>query len=147
VHGNDIFNATRDEMEGMTDAKNQRRKVLNRWRAPGDVTDIPKATPNDTRNSRISTRFIEDGSFLRLKAITLSYNLPGSLLTRVGINGAKVYVTGENLLTFTSYSGFDPEVSAFGLNDNNTLRNISPGVDYGTYPQTRNLIFGLNVSF
>ncbi len=147
VHGNDIFNATRVEMEGMTDAKNQSRKVLNRWRAPGDVTDIPKATPNDTRNSRISTRFIEDGSFLRLKAITLSYNLPGSLLTRVGINGAKVYVTGENLLTFTSYSGFDPEVSAFGLNDNNTLRNISPGVDYGTYPQTRNLIFGLNVSF
>ena len=56
-------------------------------------------------------------------------------------------MTGENLLTITSYKGFDPEVSAFGLSDDNTLKNIALGVDFGTYPQTRNLIFGVNLSF
>lgn len=145
--GNDIFNATRIETEGMTDYKNQSRVVVNRWRQPGDVTDIPRALPNDNRNSLISTRFVEDGSYLRFKAITLSYNVPGSVLTRLGVNNARFYVTGENLFTITSYKGFDPEVSAFGLNDDNTLKNIALGVDFGTYPQTRNLIFGVNLSF
>lgn len=145
--GNDIFNATRIETEGMTDYKNQSRAVFDRWRQPGDVTDIPRATPNDNRNSLISTRFVEDGSYLRFKAITLSYDLPGNILSKAGINNAKFYVTGENLFTITSYKGFDPEVSAFGLSDDNTLKNIALGVDFGTYPQTRNLIFGVNLSF
>lgn len=145
--GNDIFNATRIETEGMTDYKNQSHVVVDRWRQPGDVTDIPRASPNDNRNSLISTRFVEDGSYLRFKAVTLSYNLPGTLLSKAGINNAKFYVTGENLFTITGYKGFDPEVSAFGLSDDNTLKNIAPGVDFGTYPQTRNLIFGVNLSF
>lgn len=145
--GNDIFNATRIETEGMTDYKNQSQVVVNRWREAGDVTDIPRAVPNDNRNSLISTRFVEDGSYLRFKAITLSYDLPGNILSKAGINNAKFYVTGENLLTITSYKGFDPEVSAFGLSDDNTLKNIALGVDFGTYPQTRNLIFGVNLSF
>ncbi|RAW02406.1 SusC/RagA family TonB-linked outer membrane protein [Pseudochryseolinea flava] len=139
--GNDVFNATRVEMEGMTDAKNQSAVVANRWRKPGDITDIPRASWGVTNNSRASTRFVEDGSFLRLKAITLAYNVPAALLSKVHVNGAKLYVTGENLLTFTDYKGFDPEVNAFGS------ANTVQGIDYGTYPQTRNLIFGLNVSF
>lgn len=145
--GNDIFNATRIETEGMTDYKNQSQVVKHRWRAPGDVTDIPRAVPNDNRNSLISTRFVEDGSYLRFKAITLSYALPGSLLTKVGFNSARFYVTGENIFTITGYKGFDPEVSAFGLSDDNTMKNIALGVDFGTYPQTRNLILGVNLSF
>lgn len=144
--GNDIFNATRIETEGMTDYKNQSHVVIHRWREPGDVTDIPKAVPNDNQNSLISTRFVEDGSYLRVKAVTLSYDLPGAWLSKVHLNGARVYVTGENLLTFTNYKGFDPEVSLYGINDNNTLRNIAPGIDFGTYPQTRNLIFGVNIT-
>ncbi len=144
--GNDIFNATRIETEGMTDYKNQSHVVLNRWREPGDVTNIPKALPNNNSNSLISTRFVEDGSYLRFKAITLGYTLPANLLAKAGISQARVYVTGENIFTITSYEGFDPEVSAFGLNDNNTLRNIALGVDFGTYPQTRNLIFGINLT-
>lgn len=144
--GNDIFNATRIETEGMTSYKNQSHVVLNRWRAPGDVTEIPRALPNDNANSRISTRFVEDGSYLRVKAVTLSYDLPGALLSKVRINGARLYVTGENLLTFTQYKGFDPEVSLYGIDSNNTLRNIAPGIDFGTYPQTRNLIFGVNIT-
>lgn len=145
--GNDIFNATRIETEGMTDAKNQSQAVAHRWRAPGDVTDIPRASWGKTDNSRASTRFVEDGSYLRAKAVTLSYTLPSALLSKIHLNGAKVYVTGENLFTITGYKGYDPEVSAFGLDSNNSVKNTAIGIDYGTFPQTRNLIFGLNVSF
>lgn len=139
--GNDILNATKIELEGMSDPKNQSVAVLDRWRQPGDVTDIPRSSFGNTDNSRISTRFIEDASYLRFKAITLSYNFPESITQKVNISGLKLYVTGENMLTITSYSGFDPEVNAFG--SSNTVR----GIDFGTYPQTRNLIFGMSVTF
>ncbi|PIQ20581.1 MAG: SusC/RagA family TonB-linked outer membrane protein, partial [Cytophagales bacterium CG18_big_fil_WC_8_21_14_2_50_42_9] len=139
--GNDVFNATRIETEGMTDPKNQSAAVLDRWRQSGDITDIPKAVVGSTANSLTSTRFIENGSYLRAKAITLSYNLPAMLLSKVGANSLRMYVTGENLFTITKYSGFDPEVNAYGSS------NTTQGIDFGTYPQTRNLIFGLNLSF
>jgi TonB-linked SusC/RagA family outer membrane protein len=145
--GNDIFNATRIETEGMTDAKNQSQVVASRWRAPGDVTNIPRASWSSTDNSRTSTRFVEDGSYLRAKAVTLAYTLPSSLLSKAHLNNVKIYVTGENLFTITGYKGYDPEVSAFGGNSDQQVRNTSPGVDYGTYPQTRNIIFGINLSF
>ncbi|AYB30013.1 SusC/RagA family TonB-linked outer membrane protein [Chryseolinea soli] len=147
TQGNDILNATRIETEGMTDAKNQSQAVAHRWRAPGDVTDIPKASWGSTDNSRLSTRFVEDGSYMRVKAVTLSYNVPSTVLSRVKMSNLKVYVTGENLFTFTNYKGYDPEVSAFGNDSNNQTKNIALGIDYGTFPQTRNLIFGVNVSF
>lgn len=139
--GNDIFNATRIETEGMIDAKNQSRKVLNRWRTPGQVTDIPRAMADDTDNSIISTRFVEDGSYLRVKAITLGYDVPRDVLSRFNLQRVRLHVTGENLFTFTSYSGYDPEVNAFGTS------NVALGIDYGTYPHTRSVIFGVNVSF
>jgi TonB-linked SusC/RagA family outer membrane protein len=141
TQGNDIFNATRVETEGMIDVKNQSSVVNNRWRQPGDVTDIPRASFGNINNSRASTRFVEDGSYLRVKALTLSYNVPPALLSRINVGSVKVYATGENLFTFTKYKGYDPEVNAFGGS------NTALGVDYGTYPQTRNLILGLNVTF
>ncbi len=141
VQGNDVFNASRIDIEGMTDPKNQSAAVLRRWKQPGDVTDIPRALENNTNNSRLSTRFVEDGSYMRFKAVTLSYNLPQTALKQLNISNLKFYVTGENLFTITDYSGFDPEVNAFGAS------NTTLGVDYGTYPQTRNIIFGLNVTF
>jgi hypothetical protein len=136
-----MLNATRIDSEGMTDPKNQLLTVNSRWREAGDITDIPRASWSNTDNSRISTRFIEDGSYLRIKTLTLSYDLPQSLLSKINLGNVRVYATGENLLTFTNYSGFDPEVNAFG--GSNTMQ----GIDYGTYPQTRNIIFGLNVTF
>lgn len=141
VYGNDMLNATRIDAEGMTDPKNQVRAVLNRWRKPGDVTSIPKASWGNTDNSRISTRFVEDGSYLRLKTVTLGYQLPSAWIKRVGLGQVRFYATGENLLTFTQYSGFDPEVNAFG--GSNTVQ----GIDYGTYPQTRNVIVGAQITF
>jgi TonB-dependent starch-binding outer membrane protein SusC len=147
TQGNDILNATRIETEGMTDAKNQSSVVQNRWKAPGDITDIPRAVWGVTNNSRLSTRFVEDGSYLRVKAVTLAYTIPQAILSKIKLNNARVYVTGENLFTLTDYSGFDPEVSAFGNDSDNRTKNTALGIDYGTYPQARNIIFGVNVSF
>ena len=141
VQGNDMLNATKIEAEGMSDPKNQSITVLDRWRNPGDVTNIPKATWGSTDNSRISTRFIEDASYLRFKTISLSYNFSDELMEELKMGSLKLYFTGENLFTITNYSGFDPEVNAYG--GSNTVR----GIDYGTYPQTRNIIFGINVTF
>jgi hypothetical protein len=115
--------------------------VNKRWQNPGDITDIPKSSWGTTDNSRISTRFIENGSYLRLKNLTIGYSFPDKLLKNLNLSGFKLYVTGENLLTFTTYSGFDPEVNAFGSS------NTTQGIDYGTYPQTRSFIAGLSVNF
>lgn len=146
--GNDIYNGTRVETEGMIDAKNQTAAVLDRWTSIGQETDIPRAVPDNIANSRNSTRFVENGSYLRVKSATLSYNLPEQFLNKIKISNVRLYVTGENLFTITNYKGFDPEVNAFtNVNDATQSKNTFIGIDYGTYPQTRNIIFGLNVSF
>jgi TonB-dependent starch-binding outer membrane protein SusC len=137
-YGNEIYNATRIDLEGMFDSKNQSTAVLRRWTPENPNTDIPKAGNMD--NVRNSSRFIEDGSYVRLKSVTLSYKLLGSNQLK-GISKLTVYVTGQNLLTFTKYSGFDPEVSSKGNNA------AEMGIDYGTYPQYRSVVFGINVEF
>lgn len=139
--GNEMLNATRIDTEGMTDAKSQTTAVLRRWKRPGDQTDIPKSSPGNTDNSRISTRFVEDASYLRLKALTVSYHLPDPIISKLSMNQFRLYVTGENLWTITNYTGYDPEVNQGG-NSNTVL-----GIDYGTYPQTRSIIFGANITF
>lgn len=146
VQGNDVFNATRIETEGLIDEANQAATVLRRWTTPGQVTDIPGASYGNNSNSLISSRYIEDGSFVRLKSATLGYNLPKGILKRLHLNRCFFYVTGENILTFTKYSGFDPEVSLYGRSGSSE-KNIAPGIDYGTYPQAREFIVGLNITF
>lgn len=140
--GNDIYNATRVDLEGMFDSKNQSTAVLRRWTPDNRNTDIPRAIGGGkVDNVRNSTRFVEDGSYLRLKAITLSYNINPASLERLKVRKCSVYITGQNLLTFTKYSGFDPEVNAFGRSATEL------GIDYGTYPQARTLTAGVNVEF
>jgi hypothetical protein len=139
-YGNDIFNGTRIFIESMKGNDNQTTAVLDRWRQPGDQTDIPRATGRDpNNNNRISSRFIEDGSFLRVKTVTLSYYINPGLMNRIGVNNARLFVTGQNLLTFTNYSGMDPEVNYAG-DDNLVL-----GTDFFTYPQARSVSFGINL--
>jgi TonB-linked SusC/RagA family outer membrane protein len=141
-YGNDVYNATRIDLEGMFDSKNQSIDVLRRWTTENTVTDIPRAVRNGSVNNVYnSSRFVEDGSYLRLKSITLSYKVLDNTTRIKGVKSLSVYVTGQNLLTFTNYTGFDPEVNAFG-SSSTTL-----GVDYGTYPQSRSVIVGLNVEF
>ena len=138
--GNDIFNASRIDLEGMKDSKNQSVAVLDRWTTPGQITDVPRAGPSSGAISATanSTRWVEDGSYVRLKAATLGYNFKKF----GGLSSLKIYATGQNLFTWTKYKGFDPEVSAFAGN-----ANTAPGVDYGTYPQVRTFIFGLKAGF
>lgn len=148
VQGNQIFNASKIETEGMSLPANQLATVANRWTTPGQITDMPKATYGDFTNSLISSRFIEDGSFVRIKSVSLGYEFPKKLVSKLRLTRLYLYVTSENLLTFTKYSGFDPEVSVYSLGGfSNSERNIAPGVDYGTYPQSREFLIGLNVAF
>jgi hypothetical protein len=146
--GNKIFNAGRLEMEAMRTAINQSADIVNRWRKPGDITDIPAVSVNQsTDNTRISSRFLEDGSYLRFKTITLMYNINPKLISRLGLASASVYISGNNLITFTKYKGFDPEVNSYGDPGNSSdNRNVSLGIDNGAYPQTKMILFGINIS-
>ncbi|PWA03975.1 SusC/RagA family TonB-linked outer membrane protein [Flavobacterium psychrotolerans] len=140
--GNDIFNASRIDLEGMIDNKNQSVAVLDRWTTVGQITDVPMAGPTQFQGigaTANSTRWIEDGSYVRIKAATLGYNFKKLFL---GLNSLKLYATGQNLVTWTNYSGFDPEVSAFSGNT-----GTGQGIDYGTYPQVRTFIFGVKAGF
>lgn len=139
-YGNDIFNGNRIFIEAMKGADNQSTAVIRRWRQPGDLTDIPRATELDpNNNNRISSRFVEDGSYLRVKNVTLSYILNRQLAERLKIRTARVYISAQNLLTYTNYSGMDPEVNYTG--DNNLLR----ATDFFTYPQARTFTVGINL--
>ncbi|GAB4018233.1 TonB-dependent receptor [Spirosoma migulaei] len=140
VYGNNILNANRYELEYLNATTNQDRDVLNRWTPTNTNTDIPRASTTRPAN-RVSTRQIEDGSYLRLKNIQLAYNLPASVLKSLKIQSVRVYATAQNFLTWTSYSGYDPEVNRFGQDSR------SQGFDYASYPAAKTLLFGLNVGF
>ena len=136
--GNDIYNASKIEMIGMYAAGNQIKDALRRWRIPGQVTDIPKAGELD--NLRASTRWIEDGSYLKVKNITLSYDIVHPALKKANINRIQPYVTLDNMITLTNYSGYDPEMSQY-------TSATSMGIDWGTYPCVKTVLFGVNVEF
>lgn len=136
-YGNDIFNASRMEMEGMYDGKNQSTRVLDRWQVPGQITDVPRAN----YTMRNSTYFIENGSFLRLKNLSFSYNIQADKLTRMGITRLQPFISATNLLTWTNYSGMDPEVNQWGNS------GAVQGIDWGTYPQTKSYVLGVNIDF
>ncbi len=136
VSGNDVFNGTRIYLESGTGEDNQTTTMLRRWMKPGDITDVPRAG-----DGAISSRFIENGSYLRIKNVSIGYNFPKIMLKKAGIKTARLYVSGQNLYTFTTYSGMDPEVNYYG-ND-----NIILGTDFFTYPQSRTIMVGLNVGF
>ena len=132
VYGNQLFNANNITQEAMSGANNQVAYVLSRWEGPGTSNTVPRAIYGDpNENSRISDRYIEDGSYLRIKTLTLGYTLPKTLLQHAGIKTVRIYATAQNLYTFTKYTGVDPEVGANGIDNN-------------VYPVTRTISLGLN---
>jgi len=140
VGGNKIFNASAIETQGMSSANNATKEVLNRWQKPGDITNVPIAVFGDpNQNSRISSRFISNGAFFRLKAATVSYHLATDGLKHIGIYGMRFYVTSQNLFTITGYKGYNPEVNQQGTS------STALGIDYGTYPQSRIYTAGVNL--
>lgn len=140
VHGGTRFNAA----TGMATYGFYTRQ-LDRWQKPGDITDIPKVggTPEERSNNygRYTSRAMEDGSYTRLKTLTLGYSLPAGLMSRLGINRARVYVMGTNLITITNYSGLDPEINAGGG------KGTVNGVEMFTVPQPKTIQAGLTVTF
>ena len=135
VAGNKIFNANNIDLTGMSAAYNQTTDVLSRWTGEGTSNSMPRAVFGDpNQNNRISDRFVENGSYLRLKTISLAYNFPREWLKVLTIENARLTLSCENVATITGYSGFDPEV---GIN----------GIDLSTYPISRTFNIGLNFNF
>jgi TonB-linked SusC/RagA family outer membrane protein len=146
VQGNKIYNATRVITEGMIRFFNAGTQVLNAWTPTNKNTNIPRAVSSDpNQNARPSTRFLEDGSYLRLKNIILGYNLPVSSLqslTKGIVSGLRIYVSAQNLLTFTKYSGFDPEVG-----NRTPGSSLTNGIDFAVYPQPKAYQVGIQANF
>ena len=146
VQGNKIFNATRVITEGMVRFFNAGTQVLNAWTPTNTNTNIPRAISSDpNQNARPSTRFLEDGSYLRLKNIMLGYNVPNTGLqswTKGVVKNFRIYVSAQNILTFTNYSGYDPEVG--NRTPNPSLTN---GIDFAVYPQPKAFLVGIQVGF
>lgn len=136
VEGNKIFNYVRYKNEQMTGLQNQNIRTLDRWQYEGHMTEIPRANWNDpTGNSAFSDRWIEDGSYIRLKNLTLCYEIPNQFLV---FRNAKFFASANNLWTFSRYLGYDPEVAY-------SYSPLGQGVDYGLAPQSRSFIFGINL--
>ncbi len=135
--GNDVFNYVRYRLEALSGVENQLESARNRWRGNGHITNMPKATWGDPMgNSRFSDRWIEDGSYIRLRTLSLQYNLP--MKAKGFLKNASVYATATNLLTLTEYKGYDPEFSA-------TPSPFTQGIDTGLDPLYRTVTLGVRV--
>jgi len=135
VYGNSIFNVTKVDMTSMNTICNQYEMVTQRWRGEGTSNDMPRAVYGDpNNNTRPSDRYIEDGSYLRIKNLVFGYSLPEKACKAIHLKNLRFYLEGLNLYTFTNYSGFDPEVG-------------SDSIDWGTYPSTRTISLGIDLKF
>ncbi len=135
VSGNKIYNQTRSVMESMSAAYNQAASTADRWYGEGTSNSMPRAVWADPNgNNRISDRWVENGSYLRLKNVTLAYNFPDKWLKRINFENARILVSCENVATITGYKGLDPEV---GID----------GIDYSSFPPSRVFNIGLSVNF
>ncbi len=144
VAGNQVYNDGGQYMSssGSNGFDNQTLDQLNAWKNPGDITMIPEARLFYPNGTDPSSRYISDGSYMRVKAVTLSYTLPASITSRFKISSAKIYARAQNLFTFTKYKGWDPEVNTDWEAD-----NIHLGLDFYSAPQVKTIVFGINLSF
>lgn len=143
--GGQIFNMTNVQLNN-GDANTTKDYFNNAWTPTNTNTDQPRVGNNSNRE--ISSRFVEDGSYLRLKNIALGYSLPSDVVEKIGIGSLRLSLSAQNLLTFTKYSGLDPEVNYYGASgDNSTSSNTVQGFDFGNYPTVKSVNFSLNVKF
>ena len=140
--GNEIYNSLRSELEQQGRSPNKSRSVLDAWSGPGTSNTIPIRRVKDlNKNDRTSTAYLENGSFLRLQNIVLSYDIP------VSFAKIQVYVSGDNLLTFTKYSGYNPDISIDQSGDYGEGNILDSGIDDGYYPSSSIYRFGVNITF
>lgn len=142
--GNEIYNATKFWLTNSGYNYNKGTEILERWTGEGTSNTEPRVSVVDAnQNARGSDRYIEDGSYLRLKNLQIGYTLPSEIAHKAGMKNARVYFSGGNLLTFTKYTGYDPEVGVSRA----ALGDRTIGFDEVTYPQNKSFIFGLNLTF
>jgi TonB-linked SusC/RagA family outer membrane protein len=144
VFGNEVYNGGGKFMSANGDFfDNQTKDQLERWQNPGDITDVPQARLLGGNGIGESSRYVSDGSYVRLKTATLGYNLPAALISKAYLSNVRVYLSAQNLLTITDYKGWDPEVNADSFADN----NVNQGIDFYSAPQPRTITFGINIGF
>jgi hypothetical protein len=139
---NNIYGMGRYSSASMLYEDNNTVDQLRRWRNPGDITDIPQVRLYRVNGSQASSRYIVDGSYVRLRNVSFGYTLNAKQLKRIKLEKLRIYVSGQNLLTFTKYPYWDPEVNADSFDS-----NIAKGNDFYTPPQPRTYLVGLNVTF
>ncbi len=137
--GNKVYNANQANLELGTGYINGSTTMLDRWTPDNPSNVIHRAIENPAVT--VSDRFIENGSYLRLKNLSLGYSLPASITGKLGISQLRIYVTAQNWVTWTKYTGYDPEVSR------NEQATLTQGVDNGVYPANKTFLGGLTISF
>jgi TonB-linked SusC/RagA family outer membrane protein len=144
VQGNKIYNGGGQYMSSSASNgyDNQTVDQLNAWKKPGDKTDVPEWRLFFANGTNPSNRYLSDGSYLRVKTVTFGYNVPGHIAQRLKCEKIRLYVTAQNLFTFTAYKGWDPEVNA-----DYQASNINQGVDFYSAPQFKTITGGINLSF
>lgn len=155
VYGSQIYNAARFWTEGMQRNFNYDSNTLNRWvseASPGNGR-VPRANSNDANNGQVSSRYIEDGSFFRLRNLTVGYNFPDAIRSRMGkLTNLRVYATATNLLTLTKYTGYDPEIGSGYRTDANAGdpangANLNRNIDNANYPVAKSFLAGVQITF
>ena len=138
-YGNDIYSEINHQRNSVVSYNNLSTDALNRWRKPGDVTNFPKPVRDDPMqsDSRVQSRWVEDGSYIKLKNVSLRYDVPFEWIDRLGLTSLNAYLTASNLITWTKYTGYDPDVNSYS--------GLRMGIDEGSFPQSRTVIFGLNI--
>lgn len=150
AYGNKLYLQVNQDIEGFYRAFNLTERVYDeRWTGEGTSNTMPRVSWLGSSNNKTpSSRFLEDGSYLRLKNLQLGYNLPEKLTNRLHIKNLRIYVTGQNLWTITKYSGLDPEMNTSdNLNNEKYRGDVAAGIDWGTYPSARSYIVGVNMNF
>lgn len=145
VQGNEVVNGTKVLTQGMLRLFGAETAVLNAWTPENPNTNVPRAVNGDpNQNSRTSNRFVEDGSYMRVKSLIIGYSLPSGILNSFAggaVRKLRIYASFQNLLTITDYTGYDPEIGA------RTQNSLIQGIDYGQYPQPRTIMGGIQVGF
>ena len=148
--GNKLYMQVNQDIEGFYRAFNVTQRVYDeRWHGEGTSNTMPRVSWLGSSNNKTpSSRFLEDGSYVRLKNVQLGYNLSDKIISRLHIKTLRFYVSAQNLWTLTNYSGFDPEMNTSdNLNGEKYRGDVAAGIDWGTYPSARTFILGVNLNF
>ncbi len=144
--GNEIFNYVRYWTDFNTFQGNRSKDMLyNSWKKSGDVAKLPRLNSGDATSQQISSYFIEDGSYMRIKNIQLTYTIPNKWISKIGLSSSQVYVQGQNLFTFTKYTGLDPDINLRRSGNDN--QDIHMGIDEGAYPVAKSYLVGVRLGF